>query len=70
MSDIKRTWRKALDLDELPDGRVKPVTCEHVTVCMTRFEGTSGRPRCTIRTSRSTPRCAVDWVFVSMTGRN
>ena len=29
-------WIKALDHDELPDGRVKAVTCEHFTVCMTR----------------------------------
>ena len=32
-------WRKALDTDELPEGRVKPVTCENSTVCMTRFQG-------------------------------
>jgi len=32
----ERRWLKALELDELPDGRVKPVTCEHFTVCMTR----------------------------------
>ncbi len=31
-----RRWLKALDPDELADGRVKPVTCEHFTVCMTR----------------------------------
>ena len=31
-----RVWFKALDRDELADGRVKPVTCEHFTVCMTR----------------------------------
>lgn len=32
-------WRKALDLEELPEGRVTPVTCENFSVCMTRFEG-------------------------------
>jgi len=32
----ERRWLKALDRDELGDGRVKPVTCEHYTVCMTR----------------------------------
>ncbi len=32
-------WLKVLELDELPEGRVKPVTCVHRTVCMTRFEG-------------------------------
>lgn len=31
-----RVWLKALDPDELEDGRVKPVTCAHYTVCMTR----------------------------------
>ncbi len=35
-----RVWLKALSVDELPDGRVKPVTCQHRTVCMTHFEGT------------------------------
>ena len=32
-------WYKALDVNELPEGRVKPVTCAHKTLCMTRFEG-------------------------------
>lgn len=32
-------WHKALDHEELPDGRVKPVTCGHTTVCMTHHEG-------------------------------
>jgi len=32
-------WRKALDIEELPEGRVKPVTCENQTVCMTHFKG-------------------------------
>jgi pyruvate oxidase len=32
-------WEKVLDLDELPEGRVRPVTCHLETVCMTRFEG-------------------------------
>lgn len=35
----ERTWEKALELDELGEGRVKPVTCGHATVCMTRYEG-------------------------------
>ena len=35
----KIIWEKALDLDELPEGRVKPVTCHHTTVCMSRYEG-------------------------------
>jgi pyruvate oxidase len=36
------TWHKVLDPDELPEGRVKPVTCAHRTVCMTHFEGRFG----------------------------
>jgi thiamine pyrophosphate-dependent acetolactate synthase large subunit-like protein/nitrite reductase/ring-hydroxylating ferredoxin subunit len=35
-------WTKVLDLDELPEGRVKPVTCRHRTLCMTRHEGSYG----------------------------
>lgn len=32
-------WLKVLDPDELPEGRVKAVTCEHRTLCMTHHEG-------------------------------
>ncbi len=32
-------WEKVLDLDDLVEGRVRPVTCRRKTVCMTRFEG-------------------------------
>jgi thiamine pyrophosphate-dependent acetolactate synthase large subunit-like protein/nitrite reductase/ring-hydroxylating ferredoxin subunit len=39
---VNRRWLKALDLDELPEGRVRPVTCAHRTVCMTHFEGSYG----------------------------
>jgi len=39
VSAVRREWEKVLDLDELQDGRVKPVTCHHRTVCMSRFEG-------------------------------
>ena len=39
MSDVKRVWYKALELDELAEGRVKPVTCGLETVCMTHYEG-------------------------------
>jgi pyruvate oxidase len=35
-------WFKALELDELPEGRVRPVTCAHQTVCMTHFQGRYG----------------------------
>lgn len=37
--DNNKVWHKALELDELPEGRVKPVTCELVTVCMAHFKG-------------------------------
>ena len=33
------TWYKALEPDELAEGRVKPVTCAHMTVCMTHHQG-------------------------------
>ncbi len=41
MAEAKQdlVWEKALDLDELVDGRVKPVTCHRLTVCMTHYEG-------------------------------
>jgi len=35
----RRQWIKVLDPDELPEGRVKAVTCERATVCLTRFDG-------------------------------
>ena len=35
-------WTKVLDADELPEGRVKPVSCLHRTLCMTRHEGSYG----------------------------
>ncbi len=35
-------WTKVLDAGELPDGRVKPVTCRHRTLCITHHEGTYG----------------------------
>jgi pyruvate oxidase len=35
-------WHKVLEPEELPEGRVKPVSCENLTVCMTRFEGNYG----------------------------
>jgi thiamine pyrophosphate-dependent acetolactate synthase large subunit-like protein/nitrite reductase/ring-hydroxylating ferredoxin subunit len=38
----RRRWLKVLEHGELAEGRVKPVTCTHATVCMTRFEGEYG----------------------------
>ncbi len=34
----RTVWRKVLEPGELADGRVKPVTCGRLTLCMTRFE--------------------------------
>ena len=38
----KLIWRKVLDPDALPEGRVTQVTCAHTTVCMTHFKGQYG----------------------------
>ena len=35
-------WTKVLEPDELPEGRVKPVTCAHTTLCLTHFKGKFG----------------------------
>jgi len=35
-------WVKVLDSDELPEGRVTPVTCGTQTICMTHFQGEYG----------------------------
>ena len=35
----KLIWHKVLEPEELPEGRVKPATCAHLTVCMTRYKG-------------------------------
>jgi pyruvate oxidase len=39
---VKLTWHKALDLDELPDGRVKTVSIGTETLCLTHHEGKYG----------------------------
>lgn len=36
---VHLVWHKALDTDELPEGRVKAVTCGLATVCMTHYQG-------------------------------
>ncbi|MCH7638152.1 MAG: Rieske 2Fe-2S domain-containing protein [Bacteroidetes bacterium] len=41
-SPSQLTWTKVLGPDELPEGRVLPVTCALTTVCMTHFEGEYG----------------------------
>jgi thiamine pyrophosphate-dependent acetolactate synthase large subunit-like protein/nitrite reductase/ring-hydroxylating ferredoxin subunit len=44
MTDDNRDliWTKVLEPNELDEGRVKPVTCRHLTLCMTRHEGRIG----------------------------
>ena len=36
------TWLKVLELDELQEGRVTSVTCDHKTLCLTRYKGQYG----------------------------
>ena len=38
-TNTQQVWYKALDLDELPEGRVKPKAVGVHTMCMTHFEG-------------------------------
>ncbi len=38
-TEKRRIWQKVLAPEELPEGRVKPVTCTHTTVCMTHHDG-------------------------------
>jgi thiamine pyrophosphate-dependent acetolactate synthase large subunit-like protein/nitrite reductase/ring-hydroxylating ferredoxin subunit len=40
--ETARTWQKVLDLDELPEGRVKSVTCGLKNLCMTHRDGAYG----------------------------
>ncbi len=41
-SSTREVWYKALEPDELPEGRVKAVTCGLETVCMTHHQGKYG----------------------------
>ncbi len=36
------TWLKVLELDELEEGRVTSVTCDHKTLCLTRYKDQYG----------------------------
>ena len=36
---IRQNWYRVLDAGELPEGRVKQVTCGRRTVCMTHYDG-------------------------------
>ncbi len=38
-NETKKVWHKALDPGELPEGRVKTVTCGRASVCMVRHQG-------------------------------
>lgn len=38
-STMHTVWYKVLEPEELSEGRVKPVTCQHKTLCMTRYNG-------------------------------
>ena len=38
-TEPKLVWFRALEPDELPEGRVKAVTCALQTVCMTHYQG-------------------------------
>ena len=38
----KLIWHKVLNKDDLPEGRVKPVTCAQQTLCMTHHQGKYG----------------------------
>lgn len=37
MADL--VWHKVMAKDELAEGRVMPVTCAHMTLCMTHHQG-------------------------------
>ena len=39
MTETKQVWYKALDLDELPEGRVKTVTAGAKSMALTHFNG-------------------------------
>ena len=39
MSKETLTWHKVLDTDELPEGRVKTVSCANAVLCLTHFKG-------------------------------
>lgn len=49
-------WHKVLDNDELAEGRVTSVTCEHRTLCLSKQNGEYG--------ALNMPNSAVRWVFV------
>jgi thiamine pyrophosphate-dependent acetolactate synthase large subunit-like protein/nitrite reductase/ring-hydroxylating ferredoxin subunit len=39
MTAVELKWYKVAELDELPEGRVKTVTADHVSMALTHFEG-------------------------------
>ncbi|MCP3959697.1 MAG: hypothetical protein GY719_17755 [bacterium] len=38
----RQVWYKVAEIDELPENRVKPVTCGVQTICLTRYQGNYG----------------------------
>lgn len=42
MPETKTEWFRVLDLDELPEGRVKTVTAGHKSIAMTHYQGQYG----------------------------
>ncbi len=42
MAETKTEWFRVLDLDELPEGRVKTVTAGHTSIAMTHHQGQYG----------------------------
>lgn len=39
MADKDLVWHKVMARDALAEGRVMPVTCAHMTLCMTHHQG-------------------------------
>ena len=47
---MSTTWQKALDFDQLPEGRVTTVTLGTHTLCMTHHEGNTAHSIINVRT--------------------
>ena len=60
MTEVKKVWYKALEPDELPEGRVKAVTCGLATVCMTHYEGPIRGARQRVSPPKRTSRRRLD----------
>lgn len=42
MPDVSTQWYRVLDLDELPEGRVKTVVAGHKSLALTHYQGQYG----------------------------